>query len=211
MASDVYFCELLPDAQGTLGGFRMTASCIIRCSVALLAFGLGTVVLASDPEKEKEEARLRLLIAQQRLLEVQKQKNQPKAAPKPSPGVPTGAMPDGAIARLGDSRLRHAAGATCVAFSPDSRRIFTGGQDGALRVWDTTTGATIGVLNLSYAPTAARFTHGGTRLAIAVADSSIRFLHPETLKQESAFRTGFGNEFAVSADGKLIATIAPNA
>ena len=195
----------------------MTARRFLRVPIALLAFGLGTAVIASDPQKAKEEELLRLRLAQlqfeqQRLLLAQKQKGQPKVNTKaPLTGVPIGAMPEGAIARLGDSRLRHAAPARCITFSPDSRRIVTGGEDGALRVWDTTTGEAVGALSLNYTPTGVRFTHSGARLAVAVADSRIHFLHPDTLREESSIPIGDGKEFAVSSDGRYIAAIGPAA
>ena len=116
-------------------------------------------------------------------------------------------LPEGAIARLGDNRLRHAAPATCLTFSPDSRHIITGGQDQRIRVWDVQTGTAIKTAQVSYIPAAVRFTHGGSRLAVAASFGSLlRFLHPESF-DETAFATGTSNEVALSDNGKLVATI----
>lgn len=125
-------------------------------------------------------------------------------AADPSPAQ----LPEGAIARLGDTRLRHAAPATCLTFSPDSRHLITGGRDQRLRVWDVQTGAAIKSAEVSYIPAAVRFTHGGSRLAVAASFGSLlRFLHPESLK-ESAVATGTSNEVAMSDNSKLVATVA---
>jgi WD40 repeat protein len=126
------------------------------------------------------------------------------AAADPSPGK----LPESAIARLGDNRLRHAAPANCLTFLPDSRQIITGGQDQRLRVWDVQTGAAVRSVEVSYSPMSLRFTHDGARLAVAAGyGSHLRFLYPETL-EESDFATGTGNEFALSESGKLVATVA---
>jgi WD40 repeat protein len=126
-------------------------------------------------------------------------------AADPSPAQ----LPAGALARLGDTRLRHAAPATCLTFSPDRRHIITGGRDQRLRVWDVQTGAAIRSVQVSYIPMSLRFTHGGSRLAVAAGYGSLlRFLHPESL-DETAFATGTSNEVALSDNGKLVATISP--
>ncbi len=117
-------------------------------------------------------------------------------------------LPEGGIARLGDTRLRHTAPATCLTFSLDGRRIITGGRDQRLRVWDVQTGAAVRSVEVSYIPMSLRFTHDGARLAVAAGyGSHLRFLYPETL-EESDFATGTGNEFALSESGKLVATVA---
>ncbi len=187
----------------------MVASRSLRITLAVIGFGLGTAGIAADSDEEPLLLKLRL--AQQQLLLAQKQKTppQPKVVPKTITAVPSGAMPEGAVARLGDSRLRHAAAASCVTFSPDSRRVITGGQDGAIRVWDVATGeATDTVQVPSGTASGARFTHNETRLAVNFSDTQVRFLNASTLKEETAFQLGFGNDFDVSPDGTMIVGIA---
>ena len=63
-------------------------------------------------------------------------------------------------------------------------------------------------MSVPYTPASLRFTHGGTRLAVAAGNGSpVRLLHPATLVEESSFAAATHNVFALSDDGKLIATI----
>jgi RNA polymerase sigma factor (sigma-70 family) len=48
-------------------------------------------------------------------------------------------LPDGAIARLGSQRLRHAGGVPMLTFTPDGKNLVSQSTDG-VRVWDTGTG-----------------------------------------------------------------------
>src|SRR4029077_18234622 len=54
-------------------------------------------------------------------------------------------LPEGALARLGSSRLRHENLVGVVAFFPDGRRIASGARD-CVRLWDATTGKALGQL-----------------------------------------------------------------
>jgi WD40 repeat protein len=128
------------------------------------------------------------------------------AAAADPPVAKRDALPAGAVARLGDTRLRHAAAVLCVAFSPDNRRIVTGGKDGTLKIWDAASGDSIRTANLSSVPYAVQFTHDG-RLAVAQGDSRIHFLNPDSLKEQFALQAEAGTNFALSPDGRLIATI----
>ncbi|HEY7424698.1 MAG TPA: sigma-70 family RNA polymerase sigma factor [Gemmataceae bacterium] len=48
-------------------------------------------------------------------------------------------LPDGALARLGTMRFRHARG-TSLAFAPDGKSLLTCGADRAIRTWDAASG-----------------------------------------------------------------------
>ena len=173
-------------------------------TTGVIGFVLGGTLAAQTADVEEK---LRLELLRLRLQQLQMQQAQSKQpTPKLVPLV-AGAMPAGAVARLGDTRLRHAAPPTCVTFSPDSKRVFTGGQDGAIRVWSVATGQAVTTLQLGYTPTAMRFTPDRSKLAVS-ADSAIRFLHPDTLAHTAAFSTGNSSEFAISGDGKLVMALA---
>ncbi|MCE9561379.1 MAG: hypothetical protein K8U57_04935 [Planctomycetes bacterium] len=186
----------------------MTAARFFRLSATIVGFGFGVAaVTAGQPEKLETQLRAQL---------IQVNPRQPKVDPK-LPGPPgkvlapgTGGTPEGAVARLGDTRLRHAARPLCVTFSPDSKRAYSGGEDGMLRVWNAANGEAVNTL-LSPDGTLrqVRFTHD-SRLAVQFADSRVHFLDPESLKESSQFAAEFGTDFACSADGRMIAHYAAN-
>ena len=97
-----------------------------------------------------------------------------------------------------------------VAFSPDSKRIVTGSEDGRTRVWDTATGQ----LLLTLSPKGiesyiAVFTPDGKRIATANSDNSARLWDAVSGEQLLSFtgRTSARIEsLAISPDGKLLAT-----
>src|SRR5207244_3727335 len=66
--------------------------------------------------------------------------DKPRAEPTPRADRFGDSLPPGAVARLGAPHLRHEARVTCVAFSPDGKRLASGGYDNLVRVWDVTTG-----------------------------------------------------------------------
>jgi WD40 repeat protein/beta-lactamase regulating signal transducer with metallopeptidase domain len=55
---------------------------------------------------------------------------------KPTADAQGDPLPDGALARLGTTRLRHGADVTFVAFGPEGKTLITAGQDNTIRLWD---------------------------------------------------------------------------
>ncbi|MBA4065921.1 MAG: hypothetical protein C0501_19825 [Isosphaera sp.] len=167
---------------------------------ALLALALAAAPAAAQTAEVEAELRLRLQMERARL--AAQAKTQPPAKPRP---VPVPGLPDGAVARLGDTRLRHAAPPRCVAFSADGKLLFSGGDDNTLRVWDAATGAAVRAVRFPEdGVRRVRVTHGGTRLAVQVA-GRVRFLDPDTLREADDFSAQVVDDFATSADGRLIA------
>src|SRR4051812_30868307 len=64
------------------------------------------------------------------------------AGDKPAPRVDHHGdpLPDGAVARLGTTRLRHADEISALAFSPNGKMLASGSWDGQLSVWDAESG-----------------------------------------------------------------------
>src|SRR5262245_10020374 len=121
-------------------------------------------------------------------------------------------LPPGAVARLGTVRLRHVvrdgSGAACVAFSPDSKTLVSGGDVG-LRAWDMATCKDLGWFPTAAPATAAHFTPDGKSLLTTDNNGSIRLWQAGTGKllretkqpPENRFFRGL-NSF-LSANGKV--------
>jgi WD40 repeat protein len=50
------------------------------------------------------------------------------------------ALPEGAVARMGTTRLRHSGWVQSMAFSPDGRSLASGGIEETLKIWEVDTG-----------------------------------------------------------------------
>jgi RNA polymerase sigma factor (sigma-70 family) len=82
------------------------------------------------------------------LLKASPQSSPPITAGEPSPpqGRPDRAedpaepLPQGAVARMGSTQLRHGDAVYFAAYSPDSKALVTAGKDRTVRLWDLATG-----------------------------------------------------------------------
>lgn len=175
----------------------MAAKRYWRASVAALGLSAGAAAIAAAQPALGEADELR-----RKLVDIL---NQPGVAAKPGqPGAVAG--PPGAVARLGDTKLRHAGRPLCLTFSPNGKRVISGGEDGALRVWNAATGEAVNVVQMPESSVQeVQFTHGGTRIAALLGGGRLRFLNPDTLKEVDQFAQPVGSVFAISGDGRLIA------
>jgi WD40 repeat protein len=94
-------------------------------------------------------------------------------ARKPKTDIYGDPLPEGAVARLGTIRLRHASQVVSVAYSPDGKRLATMGYDHAVRIWQTSTGKEMhhfhvrGDATMSWSSSAIAFSSDSGKLAAA--------------------------------------------
>lgn len=96
-----------------------------------------------------------------------------------------------------------------IDFSPDSRYLVSGGEDGALKIWDMKTGKIWKDLTEPYTNiTRVRFSPDGHFVATTSRDQTIKLWEVSTGKKITTYRSHFKalNTVAFSPDGMLIAS-----
>jgi WD40 repeat protein len=71
----------------------------------------------------------------------------PEKTPEPRTDLYGDLLPEGAVARMGSARLRHA-GMSDYVFLPGGQTVLTAGSDGVLRSWDMATGRQVRAVRL---------------------------------------------------------------
>ena len=107
------------------------------------------------------------------------------------------------VAIFGDSRLKHWAGVSSVAFTPDGKTMVSTGSDNAVRIWDTETGKQRLLLAFpSWAISVAIHPDGKSFAAYDHTNGTV-FYDIETGAQ-TPFRKDFGGTLAWSPSGNVL-------
>jgi RNA polymerase sigma factor (sigma-70 family) len=118
-------------------------------------------------------------------------------------------LPDGALARLGSSRFRHANMIRGLAYSPDGKVIASGSLRGTIRLWDAETGRELRVIQAHASGISGlAFSPDGKALASVSYDRTARLWDVAGGKAIRTF-TGHGGGVggvAFSPDGKRLLT-----
>jgi WD40 repeat protein len=94
-----------------------------------------------------------------------------------------------------------------VAFSPDSRRILTTGDDGIVRVWDAATGAQLhDLLGRANRALCAMYSPDGQRIASGGFDDNVRIWNAQTFEQVAQLggHQAFVHSLAWGADSQQL-------
>ncbi|MDB6040792.1 MAG: repeat-containing protein, partial [Verrucomicrobiales bacterium] len=95
--------------------------------------------------------------------------------------------------------------AVCVAFSPDSKEIVTGGRDKLAKVWEASTGRELSILKGHIgAVTSVAFSADGSRIVTRGDDGTARVWERATGQELLQFKVGEFAGFSFSKDGARI-------
>jgi WD40 repeat protein len=118
-------------------------------------------------------------------------------------------LPQGAIARLGTVRLRHAGAVLALACSPDGKTVASAGAGGVIRLWDLADGREVRhFVGHTDKVTSLAFSPDGLEVASADNDGFLRLWNVATAKEKSSIHHSSPADkgLAWSPDGQLLLT-----
>ncbi|OAI47711.1 hypothetical protein AYO44_09110 [Planctomycetaceae bacterium SCGC AG-212-F19] len=126
-----------------------------------------------------------------------------------SPRLEDNQLPEGAVARLGTTRMRHRHYVCAVAFSPDGKLLGSGGYDYTLNVWEVATGKRLwGASDQGYYVQAVAFSPDGKTIASSAGQGGIQLWEAATGKKLLRLQghTQVVQSLRFAPDGKTLAT-----
>ncbi len=120
-------------------------------------------------------------------------------------------LPPGALARFGTTRLRHSGTVNAVALSPDGKTLASAGDDPLIRLWDPSTGKSLGTLQghtgavrcLAFSPDGKTLASGSNDKIICLWDMSAAG-RPGTKPMQAGGHADIVLSLAFSPDGKVL-------
>jgi WD40 repeat protein len=111
-------------------------------------------------------------------------------------------LPDGAIGRLGTTRLRHGGMAVSVALSPDGKTVASAGREGTVSLWEVSTGKELHRIRPDIGPVFVTFSPDGKTLAVRLQIGHAEVWDVSIWKK--LFKKGRVGAIAFAPDGKTL-------